>query len=111
MITVGNIAELVQTSRVALRVKTFAATGGAGNPVCSTMELGGSIVTALTAIFIPIVCLVLIVLFLFWVTRKAGKLLLFTICRSSESKQQQKKEGTYFHETRIRPFLIPFSCL
>jgi uncharacterized membrane protein YhaH (DUF805 family) len=37
--------------------------------------IGSTIVTALLAIFIPIVCLVLIILFFMFVVRKAGKLL------------------------------------
>ncbi len=71
----GGIAGLVQASTVALRVKNSLSTGGVGNPILSTFELGSSIVTALLAIFIPIVCLVLIILFFMFVVRKAGKLL------------------------------------
>jgi len=75
LIAGGGIAGLVQASTVALRAKTSLSTGGAGNPIFATFELGGSIVTALIAIFIPIACLVLIVLFFIWVARKTGKLL------------------------------------
>jgi len=61
----GGIAGLVQASTVALRAKNSLSTGGVGNPIFSTFELGSSIVTALLAIFIPIVCLVIIILFHF----------------------------------------------
>lgn len=71
----GGIAGLVQASTMGLRAKTSLATGGTGNPIFSTFELGGSIVTSLLAIFIPLVCLILIVLFFIWVARKTGKLL------------------------------------
>jgi len=71
----GGMAGLVQASTIGLRAKTSLATGGTGNPIFSTFELGGSIVTSLLAIFIPIVCLILIFLFFIWVARKTGKLL------------------------------------
>lgn len=71
----GGMAGLVQASTAALRAKTSLSTGGVGNPIFSTFELGGSIFTALLAIFIPIVCLVLIILFFMFVVRKADKLL------------------------------------
>ncbi|MBN1473839.1 MAG: DUF4126 domain-containing protein [Syntrophaceae bacterium] len=71
----GGIAGLVQASTIGLRAKTSLATGGTGNPIFSTFELGSSIIISLLAIFIPIVCLILIVLFFIWVARKTGKLL------------------------------------
>jgi glucan phosphoethanolaminetransferase (alkaline phosphatase superfamily) len=71
----GGIAGFVQASTMGLRAKTSLTTGGTGNSIFSTFELGGSIVTSLLAIFIPIVCLILIVLFFIWVARKTGKLL------------------------------------
>jgi len=71
----GGIAGLVQAATMGLRAKTSLTTGGTGNPIFSTFELGGSIVTSLLAIFIPLVCLILIVLFFIWVARKTGNLL------------------------------------
>ena len=87
-IAAGCMAGLVQASTVALRMKSSLATGGTGNPIFSTFELGGSIVTALLAIFIPILCLILIVLFFIWVVRK-------TESYYSE-KIKQKKICNYF---------------
>jgi hypothetical protein len=75
LIAGGGIAGLVQASTVALRAKTSLTTAGMANPVFSTLELAGAIGTALLAIFIPIACLGLLLIFFIWVIRKAGKLL------------------------------------
>lgn len=80
LIAGGGIAGLVQSATVALRTKSSLATAGLGNPLISTLELGGSVAAALLAIFIPILCLVLLVLFLFLIFKKAGKPL-FKKCR------------------------------
>ncbi len=85
LIAGGGVAGLVQASTVALRAKTSVATGGAGNPVFSTLELGGSLFTSLLAIFVPVVCLILIDLFVIWVLLKIGK---------SVFKRQGKKSVT-----------------
>ena len=75
LIAGGGTAGLIQASTVTLRAKTSLATGGSGNPLFSTFELGVSVFIALLAIFIPVLCLVLIALFFLWVLRKAGGLL------------------------------------
>ena len=75
LIAGGGTAGLIQASTVALRATTSLATGGGGNPLFSTFELGVSVFIALLAIFIPVLCLVLIALFFLWVLRKAGGLL------------------------------------
>ena len=75
LIAGGGTAGLIQASTVTLRAKTSLATGGGGNPLFSTFELGVSVFIALLAIFIPVLCLVLIALFFLWVLRKAGGLL------------------------------------
>ncbi|MEE9936091.1 MAG: DUF4126 family protein, partial [Deltaproteobacteria bacterium] len=51
------------------------ATGGAGNPFFSTLELAGSVLTALLAIFVPVLCLVLLGLFFLGLLRRAWKAL------------------------------------
>ncbi|MHB8138705.1 MAG: DUF4126 domain-containing protein [Smithellaceae bacterium] len=76
LIAGGGIAGLVQASTVAVRAKTSLLTAGTGNPVFSTLELAGSIVVALLAVFVPILCLVLIGIFFIWVLRKAVRFLL-----------------------------------
>jgi hypothetical protein len=72
----GGMAGLVQASTVALRAKTSLATAGTGNPFFATLELTGSLVAALLAIFLPLVCLILIVIFCAWVLQKATRLFL-----------------------------------
>ena len=50
-------------------------TGGLGNPVVSTAETIGATGLSLFAIALPVVACVLIVVLLFWVVRKTGRLL------------------------------------
>jgi hypothetical protein len=75
LIAGGGIAGLVQGATVALRAKSALTTAGAGNPLVSTLELIGAAVTALLAILVPVVCLVLIGLFCFFIFRKVGRLI------------------------------------
>jgi len=72
----GGAAALFQGATVALRTKSSALTGGIGNPLVSTAEVVGSIVTSLLAIIVPIFCLLLLALFCFWIIRKTGRLFL-----------------------------------
>ena len=71
LIAGGGIAGLVQGTTVALRAGSSALTAGIGNPLFSTLELAGSIITALLAIVVPILCVALI-----------GFLCIFGICRA-----------------------------
>jgi hypothetical protein len=73
LIAGGGIAGLVQGTTVALRAKSLILTAGAGNPSVSTLELAGSIVTALLAILVPILCLALIAFLSIFAIRKAGR--------------------------------------
>ncbi|MBM4309193.1 MAG: DUF4126 domain-containing protein, partial [Deltaproteobacteria bacterium] len=61
---------------VALRTKSSAFTGGLGNPLISTVEVVGSMVTSLLAIIVPILCLLLLAFFCFWIIRKTGRFFL-----------------------------------
>ena len=70
----GGTAALVQGVTVALRTKSSALTAGAGNPFVSSAELAGSIITALLAIVVPVLCLILVALFSIYVIWKAGRL-------------------------------------
>jgi len=74
LIAGGGIAGLVQGTTVALRATSSASTTGIGNPLVSTLELVGSIIIALLAIFVPILCLALIGFLCIFVIRKAGRL-------------------------------------
>ncbi len=73
LIAGGGIAGLVQGTTVALRAGSLLATAGIGNPLIATSELAGSIITALLAVFVPLLCLACIVLLCILVIRKAGR--------------------------------------
>jgi hypothetical protein len=56
----GGVAGAVQTSTVLARGLSLTSTGGIGNPIVATAELGGSILTAIAAILAPILAIVLV---------------------------------------------------
>ena len=70
----GGAAAIVQGVTVMLRTKSSALTAGAGNVLVSSAELAGSIITALLAIIVPILCLILLALLCIFVIWKAGRL-------------------------------------
>lgn len=70
----GGVAALIQGTTVALRTKSTALTGGMGNPLVSTAEAIGSMITSLLAIVVPIFCLVLLTLLIILTVRKAGRI-------------------------------------
>jgi hypothetical protein len=55
----GGVAGLIQGASVLFRLKSTALTGGLGNPVLATLELGGSVLTAAIALLLPLVALAL----------------------------------------------------
>jgi hypothetical protein len=57
----GGIAGTIQFGTAATRAASSATTGGAGNPVVSTIEAGASVLFALLAILVPIVAAILVV--------------------------------------------------
>ena len=59
----GGIAGLLQGSTAALRAKSSLLTGGAGNVGISTLELAGSTVTAILAVILPVIGLILVAVF------------------------------------------------
>jgi len=72
LIAGGGAAAIVQGVTVTMRTKSSILTTGAGNWLVSSLELVGSIITALLALVAPIVCLVLIALLCILVIWKAG---------------------------------------
>jgi hypothetical protein len=60
----GGVAGIVQATTVLARSLSLTSTGGLGNPLIATAELGGSILTALVAIIAPFFALGLIILLL-----------------------------------------------
>ncbi|MFT4901352.1 MAG: hypothetical protein ACI81V_000623 [Lentimonas sp.] len=80
----GGSAGLVQTASVITRGTSTATTGGMGNPVISTVELGGSVATASLAVLLPIGIAVFVVLIvIFFVLRK-----IIGFCKSRGSPGQ-----------------------
>ena len=75
LIAGGGIAGLVQGATVGLRATSSVSTAGIGNPLFSTLELAGSMITALLAILAPILCLALIAFLCIFVIRKVGRLI------------------------------------
>ena len=70
----GGVAGIVQGTTVALRTKSSVLTAGTGNFLVSTAELAGSTMTALLAILVPILCLILLALLCIFVIWKVGRL-------------------------------------
>jgi uncharacterized protein DUF4126 len=66
----GGAAGLVQGTTVVARSASSLGTGGLGNPIVATAELGGAVVTSILAIVAPVLVLVLLGLFLFVFGRK-----------------------------------------
>ncbi|MCI0359766.1 MAG: DUF4126 domain-containing protein [Planctomycetaceae bacterium] len=58
----GGAAALVQTSTVALRGASTAATGGTANFLVATAELVASVCTTVLALLLPMICLALVLL-------------------------------------------------
>jgi hypothetical protein len=56
----GGTAGLVQGATILARGTSLATTAGIGNPIVSTLELGGSLVTSLFSIFAPIIAVLLV---------------------------------------------------
>jgi len=70
----GGMAGLIQGTTVAFRAKSSVLTAGIGNPLLSTLELAGSIIVALLAVFVPILCLALAAFLCILIMRKVGRL-------------------------------------
>jgi Domain of unknown function (DUF4126) len=60
----GGVAGVTQSVTALLRAKSTVLTGGIGNPVIATAELGGSLIVSLLALAAPIIALLLVALFL-----------------------------------------------
>ena len=70
----GGVAAIMQGVTVTVRAKSSVLTAGTGNVLVSSVELAGSMITALLAIIAPILCLVLIASLCIFVMWKAGRL-------------------------------------
>ena len=74
LIAGGGAAAIVQGMTVTLRTKSSGLTAGTGNVIVSSLELVGSIITALLALTVPIICVALIAFLCIFVIWKAGRL-------------------------------------
>jgi hypothetical protein len=79
----GGTAGMVQGASVITRGTSSATTGGVGNPVVSTAELGGSVVTAGVAIMLPVAAAILVCVLLGFVVR--------TLVRFFKRRAQNKR--------------------
>jgi hypothetical protein len=61
----AGAAGITQAASTLLRVKSATLTGGVGNPLVATAELGGSLVLSLLALLLPVLALLLVV-FVVW---------------------------------------------
>lgn len=57
----GGVAGVVQTGTVLARGFSLTSTGGIGNPLVATAELGGSLLTSIAAILAPVFAMFLVV--------------------------------------------------
>jgi len=70
----GGAAGLTKGSTALLRAKSGVTTGGLANPIVSTVETVGATGITVLAIAVPVLCFVAVVALLWWVARKAGRL-------------------------------------
>jgi hypothetical protein len=70
----GGIAGVTQGVTALLRAKSTVFTGGVGNPVVATAELGGSLLVSLLALAAPIIALLAVGVFLWFAIRLIRKI-------------------------------------
>ena len=70
----GGVAGLTQGVTTLVRAKSSLLTGGIGNVVISTAELGGALLVSLLALAAPLVALGVVILFLWFVMRLIRRL-------------------------------------
>jgi len=56
----AGAAGITQAATALLRVKSTATTGGLGNPLVATTELGGSLLLSLLALLLPVLAVALL---------------------------------------------------
>ncbi len=66
----GGAAGVLHGATSLLRLKSTALSGGVANPVLSTGELVGALVTSAIALLVPVVCAVLLLVVVVWVARQ-----------------------------------------
>lgn len=66
----GGVAGVIQGATVITRGASSVTTGGLGNPIFATIELGGSVLVSILAIVLPVVALLVILAAAFGLGRK-----------------------------------------
>jgi len=69
----GGVAGAIQATTVVVRGASSATTGGLGNPVVATGELGGSLLTSVLAVVVPVAAVLLVALLLVFIVRFARR--------------------------------------
>jgi hypothetical protein len=69
----GGTAGLTQGASVLARLKSGVFTGGLANPAVSTAEWMGALAMAMLAVLVPVVALGVVVVVLFFIIRRAGR--------------------------------------
>lgn len=69
----GGAAGLLHGATSVLRLKSTALTGGVGNPLISTGELLGALVTSVLALLVPVVGVIVLVLVVVWAFRQRNR--------------------------------------
>jgi hypothetical protein len=70
----GGIAGLTKVVSALVRAKSGLVTAGFANPIVSTGETAGAVVTAIAAIVVPVLCLFGLAVLLFWIGRRVRRI-------------------------------------
>lgn len=65
----GGVAGTIQALTGITRLASSTTTGGLGNPLVSSLEMGGSITMALIAIIIPVIAAFVVLILLIWAVK------------------------------------------
>jgi len=66
----GGVAGTIQGFTSITRIASTATTGGLGNPIVSTAEVGGSVIMSILALTLPVVAMIAVVVIIFFAFRK-----------------------------------------
>jgi Domain of unknown function (DUF4126) len=83
----GGVAGLTQSVTALLRAKSTVLTGGIGNPVIATAELGGSLLVSLLALTAPLIALLVVAVFLWLAIRLIRQIMRGAPPRGSQERQ------------------------
>jgi hypothetical protein len=70
----GGIAGLTKLMSALVRAKSGLLTAGLANPVVSTAETAGAVVTSIAAVVIPVACLLALAVALIWIGRRLRRI-------------------------------------